>query len=139
MSAHHFGRLDPAELAADKASIVDAFREARRLVLGRMTEEEQGADTERPPPPTMPAPADKPCSCCAAVHDAFEWSRLPLLGVMRDDVEAAELRNCECHSTLAVPLCIERGCNERASWVADTLQAYCGRHVDGYLLDEAAE
>jgi hypothetical protein len=51
---------------------------------------------------TLPAPAPKVCGCCGAEHDAYAWSRLPLVGVMTDAVESIELRNCRCNSTLAV-------------------------------------
>lgn len=58
------------------------------------------------PPPsratTLPAPPLKPCGCGRS-YDAFEWSRLPYVGVMGDEVETLELRNCvACNSTLAV-------------------------------------
>ncbi len=110
MSAHHFGRLDPAELAADKTSIVYAFRAARDLVLGRMTREEQLADTERPAPPTLPAPPPLKTCQCGRDYAADEWARLtpPPGGATWDlgDGEVLSLRNCPppCMSTLAIEL-----------------------------------
>ncbi len=44
-----------------------------------------------------------PKSCgCGRIHDAFAWIALPYVGVMADDVESLELRNCACGSTLAI-------------------------------------
>lgn len=59
-----------------------------------MTLHEQMADTVR-------APASKQCGC-GANHDPFAWSRLPFVGVMADEEETIELRNCACGSTLAI-------------------------------------
>ena len=95
--------IDPEEFRAEKAAIVAMFQEAREEVLRRqaLTEEEQVADTIPPPPPTMPAPPDKACAC-GRVHDVYDWVRLPFVGIMSDDVDRLELRNCECNSTLAI-------------------------------------
>lgn len=57
-----------------------------------------------PPPSTLPAPPPKVCTCCGTPHDAFAWSRLPYVGVMRDEEGAIELRNCGCGSTIAVEI-----------------------------------
>lgn len=46
----------------------------------------------------------KLCSCCRRAISQEEWSGLPLVGIQADDVEALELRDCECGSTLAVVL-----------------------------------
>lgn len=43
------------------------------------------------------------CSCDRTLTLA-EWSKLPYVGVMRDAVEALELRNCPCGSTRAVEI-----------------------------------
>jgi hypothetical protein len=101
-----------------------------------VTLDEQTADTIPPAPPTMPAPADKTCGC-GAVHDHFDWRHLPRLGVMRDDAEAAELRNCGCGSTIAVALCIVEGCSERATWATTDLLDYCSGHAREWLMAEA--
>lgn len=50
---------------------------------------------------TLPAP---PIQCqCGAVHTEAEWFRLSYVGVMDDgDGGELELRNCQCHSTIAI-------------------------------------
>ena len=77
----------------------------------------------------------KRCGCGLA-HDAPSWSALPLAGVMRDDVEAIELRNCPCGSTLAIQVCIVEGCHERPTWAADDLRDYCNEHAREWLMAE---
>lgn len=48
-------------------------------------------------------PAAQPKHCgCGLAHDSDAWSNLPYLGVMGDEADAFELRNCPCGSTLAV-------------------------------------
>lgn len=47
----------------------------------------------------------KVCSCCGMTHTAEQWDALPLVGVQRYPWgEVHELRNCACHSTLALVL-----------------------------------
>ena len=41
---------------------------------------------------------------CDKRYSAAEWKRLVYVGVMEDDVERIELRNCTCGSTVAVVL-----------------------------------
>jgi hypothetical protein len=41
---------------------------------------------------------------CGCEYTPEQWQALPYVGVMRDDVEALELRNCVCGSTLAVEM-----------------------------------
>lgn len=55
-------------------------------------------DTIPCPPPAKPI---KVCACGRAYSPA-EWCALPFVGIMRDDVETLELRNCTCGSTLAI-------------------------------------
>lgn len=38
---------------------------------------------------------------CGRGYDANAWSRLELVGDMKDEVEHLEMRNCECGSTIA--------------------------------------
>ena len=46
----------------------------------------------------------KRCSC-GYTYTRYDWQRLQLVGVMRDEFEALELRNCsECSSTMAVEI-----------------------------------
>ena len=91
-----------------------------------MTLDEQTADTVPPPRPTDPAPASKRCSCGAS-HDPYEWTQLPCLGVMGDEVDRLELRNCACLSTLAVQLCGAVGCEARSTYETDD-GPRCGEH-----------
>jgi hypothetical protein len=42
-----------------------------------------------------------PCGCAYTEH---EWKMLLLIGTMVDEVEAIELRNCKCDTTLAVEI-----------------------------------
>lgn len=77
----------------------------------------------------------KVCGCGIA-HDHIGWSALPVAGVMRDDVEALELRNCPCGSTIAVQLCIVDGCGERPTYAADDLRDYCNAHAREWLMAE---
>ena len=44
------------------------------------------------------------CTCCAKAITAAEWDGLLLLGILADDLVRLELRNCECGTTLSVPL-----------------------------------
>ncbi len=48
-------------------------------------------------------PPVKQCGCGAA-YDAESWMRLPFVGVMGDEVESCELRNCPCSSTISIEL-----------------------------------
>ena len=41
---------------------------------------------------------------CGRVFTARQWARLECRGVMEDDVETVELRQCVCDNTLALPL-----------------------------------
>lgn len=43
----------------------------------------------------------KACGC-GRTYTAEEWAALELVGIMADDVETIELRNCPCGSTIAV-------------------------------------
>ena len=51
---------------------------------------------------SAPSQFPKTCPCCLTVHTAATWAGLPLIGEQVDEVEAMELRNCACQSTLAV-------------------------------------
>lgn len=46
----------------------------------------------------------KICTCCGKSHDAAAWKALEFVGTWGDSVETLELRNCQCHSTIAVVL-----------------------------------
>jgi hypothetical protein len=49
----------------------------------------------------------KRCGCCGAEYVKGAWSRLRLVGYMHDEGNVVlELRECRCHSALA--LCLER-------------------------------
>lgn len=39
---------------------------------------------------------------CGAQHDRKSWEQLPLVGEADYDGERLQLRNCQCHSTLAI-------------------------------------
>jgi hypothetical protein len=46
-----------------------------------------------------------PKTCgCGAVYRTVSWRKLPFVGFGGDDVEALELRNCVCGSTIAIVL-----------------------------------
>ena len=77
----------------------------------------------------------KACGCGLS-YDVAAWSALPLVGVQRDEVEALEMRNCACGSTLAVSLCIVEGCTKHATWAADNLLDYCDEHAREWLMSE---
>jgi hypothetical protein len=56
-----------------------------------------------PHAPTLPAPPPLKICACGRHYAADEWDRLPYVGVMRDAVEAVELRNCDgCASTIGI-------------------------------------
>jgi hypothetical protein len=82
--------------------------------------------------------SNTPKTCgCGLTHSPEAWSLLPFVGVMRDDEEASELRNCGCGSTLSVPLCIVEGCTLRGSWKReDSLGDYCEGHINEWLMAE---
>ncbi len=44
------------------------------------------------------------CACCNAEWDQPSWEDLRLVGIMSDDVETIELRQCDCRSTCSVVL-----------------------------------
>lgn len=46
--------------------------------------------------------AFKTCTCCRRAISQKEWTQLRYVGVQADEVEALELRDCDCGSTLAV-------------------------------------
>jgi hypothetical protein len=46
----------------------------------------------------------KRCTCCKRLHTAGQWRALERVGDMVDEVEALELRNCRCGSTIAIVL-----------------------------------
>lgn len=52
----------------------------------------------------MIAAVVKACRCCGKEHCAEGWRALPCIGVMGDDEELLELRNCHCGSTLAIEI-----------------------------------
>lgn len=54
----------------------------------------------------------KVCSCCQKSLSESDWSTLPLVGEMKDDVERLELRNCVCGTTLAALTHVYRVENE---------------------------
>ncbi len=83
---------------------------------------------------TLP-PFAKYCGC-GLTHDATSWYALPLCGVMRDEVEALELRTCSCGSTIAVQVCIVAGCTKPPTWAADDLRDYCNEHALEWLMSE---
>jgi hypothetical protein len=41
---------------------------------------------------------------CGRQYSSDEWIALPYVGVMADEVEVVELRNCVCGSTIGVVL-----------------------------------
>lgn len=89
--------------------------------------------------PTIPAPPDRECGC-GAVHDVYDWIRLPLCGVMRDAAGVLELRNCTtCSSTIAVLLCSVDGCNSRAMYQAGDGLHYCTGHEREWSMPEDRE
>lgn len=51
----------------------------------------------------MPTPTIHTCSCGREFTE-HAWNLLPYVGVMRDDVERLELRNCPCGSTRALEI-----------------------------------
>ncbi len=76
---------------------------------------------------TWLVPPIKICAC-GAEHDARDWRELPLVGVMSDGGAPLELRNCSCHSTLAVALCSVADCSHRAVTARDDERDLCARH-----------
>ena len=46
----------------------------------------------------------KTCSCCSRLITEEEWERLAYVGIQQgtDEIPDLELRNCSCHSTLAI-------------------------------------
>lgn len=97
-----------------------------------MNLEEQLAPTMPPPPATIPAPATKECGCGAS-HDAFEWARLPALGL----AHGLDWRNCRCGSTLAVALCSVPGCTSRSLYTTDDGAELCaGCEREFHLADD---
>jgi hypothetical protein len=47
------------------------------------------------------------CAMCKIHYTREEWMKLPYVGLMRDEVESLELRNCVCSkpaTTLAVSM-----------------------------------
>jgi hypothetical protein len=87
---------------------------------------------------TLPAPAPVKTCGCGRAYDADGWARLPVVGVIVDEGGVLQLRNCECRSTLAVSMCIVRGCGERATWTADdSLEDYCEHHAHAWLMAES--
>ena len=106
---------------------------------GKDRSEWTSADTVPPPPETQRAPADKACGCGAS-HDAYEWLQLRRVGVMGDEVERLELRDCPapCLSTLAVTLCGAPGCDARSTY--DTEDGpRCGEHEREWHLSDRAD
>ncbi len=86
---------------------------------------------------TLPAPAPPKVCGCGRSYDADAWAALPLVARVLDTVEPFEMRNCECNSTLAVPLCAVHGCELRTMWtVEESLGGYCEAHVREWLMAE---
>jgi hypothetical protein len=52
----------------------------------------------------MSAGAFKACRCCGREYSLSPWRELAYVGIQDDGVEALELRNCACGSTLAIEL-----------------------------------
>lgn len=55
----------------------------------------------------------KKCPNCGAEYTRETWAELPRVGRQDDGVEALELRNCTCKSTIAVdvgPVRVSRHC-----------------------------
>ncbi len=51
----------------------------------------------------------KQCACCRRDYTLEEWNALSFLGAMDDDdCGWLELRDCGCHSTVALPFFIAR-------------------------------
>ena len=44
----------------------------------------------------------KTCGCCGATSDAAAWSRIRLVGYIRDEGLVLELRQCPCLSSIGV-------------------------------------
>ncbi len=62
--------------------------------VDELTPDEQRADT---------IPPVKRCGCGVA-YSVEAWAGLPYVGIMADEHERLELRNCRCGSTIAIEL-----------------------------------
>jgi hypothetical protein len=92
---------------------------------------------------------DKPCGC-GRTHTAAQWAALEMVGTQPDYAGGAlELRNCECGSTLSVPVEPDpdteagRVIDARAPWVrrltAVVVGASAATACDNYEADRKRE
>ncbi|HLK36054.1 MAG TPA: hypothetical protein VKU41_04830 [Polyangiaceae bacterium] len=86
----------------------------------------------------MSAGTVKVCSC-GRPFDHAQWMKLPFAGVLDGDGEKLDLRNCSCHSTIALELpesvSVCTGCGR---WLGAGEPKVCGE-TSGVLCDPCAE